>query len=210
MSLVEDLIKQGYLRTPKIIKAFRSINRSDFVLPEDLKYAKENTPLSIGHEQTISQPLTVAFMMELLAPRAGDKILDVGSGSGWTVALLADIVGAKGKVRGIERISDLVHFGKSNLKKYNFINKGIASIRKGDGYKGLPEFAPFDKIIVAASGSKIPVALKDQLKIGGRLVMPIGDQFQSQDIVALTRNTASDFSAIRYPGFIFVPLINEK
>ncbi|MCD4762039.1 protein-L-isoaspartate O-methyltransferase, partial [bacterium] len=149
------------------------------------------------------------FMLELLAPRAGDKIFDVGSGSGWTVALLADIVGKKGEVWGIERILDLVDFGKLNLKKYDFTNKGIASIRKGDGYKGLPEFAPFDKIIIAASGSKIPFALKDQLKIGGRLVMPIGDQYQSQDIVAIAKNTATDFSAARYPGFIFVPLIKE-
>ena len=136
MSLINDLIQSRYLKTPEVIDAFKNIKRKDFLLPEDKDSAEINSPLSIGYGQTISQPLTVAFMLEALQPKKGDKVLDVGSGSGWTVALLSQIVGDAGKVYGIEKIKELEKFAESNVLKYNFIKKAVAEIIQGDGYKG--------------------------------------------------------------------------
>jgi len=125
MNLVDSLIQQGWLKTPRIIEAFRNVKRVDF-LPDNLKNLDElNEALPIGFDQTISQPLVVAFMLELLRPQIGDKILDVGSGSGWTTALLSEIVGEEGRVIAIETIPELKEFGEKNVCKYNFINKGI-------------------------------------------------------------------------------------
>jgi len=209
MSLIDDLIRAKYLKTPDIIKAFQKIKREDFLLPGDEDKAEINAPLPINYGQTISQPLTVAFMLELLKPGAGDRILDVGSGSGWSVALLSQIVGLKGRVYGVERINELKKFAEINVGKYNFIKKGIARIFCSDGYKGLVEFAPFDKIIVAAAAEEIPKALLEQLKTGGRLVIPIGAQQASQDMVVIDKIDKDKFRKKRYPGFVFVPLVKN-
>jgi len=203
MDLIEKLIKMGYLKTPRIISAFRKIKRADF-LPEELKNLAElNEPLPLGFGQTISQPLTVAFMLELLQPEKGDKILDVGAGSGWTTSLLAEIVGNKGKVYAIEIIKELKKLGENNARKYNFVNKGIAEFIHGDGSKGLLEKSPFDKILVSASAEKIPAKLKEQLKIGGRLVIPVRDS-----IFLIVRKT-DKFEEKEFFGFSFVPLVKK-
>lgn len=203
-SLINSLIQEGYLKTPRIIDAFRKIDRADFV-PDDLKSeAYINAPLPIGRGQTISQPLTVAFMLELLQPKEGEKILDIGSGSGWQAALLAHVVGLKGKVFAIELIPELMEFGKENVAKYNFIKKGIVKFLCVDGSKGLPEEAPFDKIIAAATSEKIPEAWKKQLKVGGRLVTPVGSS-----IWLLAKIGKDKFKEKEFPGFAFVPLINK-
>lgn len=202
--LINHLIETGYLKTPSIIEAFKKIDRADFV-PENLKdEAYLNIPLPIGFGQTISQPLTVAFMFELLQPEEGNKILDIGFGSGWTSALLAELVGEKGKVFAIERIPELCEFGKNNVAKYNFIEKGRAEFICADGTKGWPDKAPFDKIIAAASAREIPQAWKDQLKIGGRLVTPV-----EGSIWLLIKKNEQEFEESEYPGFAFVPLISE-
>jgi len=131
--LIDQLIDTGYLHTPRIINAFRKTKREDF-LPEKLKdQAELNEPLPIGEGQTISQPLTVAFMLELLQPEEGNKILDVGSGSGWTTALLSELAGENGKVYGVEIRKSLKEFGEKNTSKYNFVKKGIAHIVLSDG-----------------------------------------------------------------------------
>ena len=205
--LIEELIKDGYLKTPAIIDAFRKIKREDFVLPEDEKYVSVNAPLAIGHGQTISQPLTVAFMLELLGPKAGDNILIVGSGSGWTPALLSHIVGQPGKVYAIEIVPELKKFGEENTAKYNFIKKGIARFFCVNGREGLLEFAPFDKILVSAASEDIPAKLLEQLKVGGRLVIPIGRQYESQDIAAIDKEGKDKFKEKKFPGFVFVPLV---
>lgn len=210
LELVEQLIKEDYLKTPAIIEAFRKINRADF-LPDDLKNdAGVNAPLPIGFGQTISQPLTVAFMLELLQPKAGDKILDIGSGSGWQTTILAYIVNKNcqksgGKVFAIERIPELMEFGKQNIAKYDFLKKGIVEIKCADGSLGWPEEVPFDKIIAAASGEKISQAWKEQLKIGGRLVVPI-----KGSIWLLVKESKTKFIEEEYPGFAFVPLIIDN
>ena len=212
MSLIDSLIQEGWLKTPRIIEAFREIKRVDF-LPEDIKYLAEmNEALPIGYGQTISQPLVVAFMLELLEPQPGDKILDIGSGSGWTTALLAYIVSQKGnskfktngKVIAIEIIPGLKEFGEKNVSKYNFIKKGITEFICVDGSKGYKKDAPFDKILASASARELPQAWKEQLKIGGRIVTPIGSS-----IWLFIKKSEAKFEEFEYPGFAFVPLIEE-
>jgi len=132
MKLVENLIRQGYLKTPAVIDAFKTINRTDF-LPSNLaenrneleKLAEYDQALPIGEGQTISQPAVVAFMLELLNIQKGNNVLDIGSGSGWTTALLAQLVGPKGLVIAIERIPELYEFGRKNVGKYNFIKREL-------------------------------------------------------------------------------------
>ncbi|MDP2709548.1 MAG: protein-L-isoaspartate O-methyltransferase [bacterium] len=209
MSLVNDLIISGYLKSPEIIKAFEEIKRADFVLPEDKARAELDAPLPIGHGQTISQPATVAFMLELLRPAKGEKILDVGAGSGWTTALLAQLVGRSGLVSGAERICELKDFAAGNVAKYNFIKNGTVQIFCTDGYAGLPELAPFDKILISASAEEIPEELLKQLKPGGRLVMPLGEQGKTQSLLEIKKSTRGEISKKEYPGFIFVPLVKN-
>ena len=173
MNLIDFLIQEGWLKTPRIIKAFQEIKRADF-MPEDKKNLAElNEALPIGYGQTISQPLVVAFMIEQLQPQAGEKILDVGSGSGWTTALLAHIVGEKGKVIAMELVPELKEFGEKNVAKYNFIKKGIAEFICADGSKGYKKEAPFDKILASASAEETPQTWREQLKVGGRIVAPV-------------------------------------
>lgn len=208
MGLIQQLIDQGYLKTPRIITAFQKIKRRDFVLPELVNEAEGDYPLSIGYGQTISQPATVAFMLEQLQPQPGDKVLDIGSGSGWTTALLAEIVGPEGKVYGIERIAELKEFGENNTRKYNFVESGRAVFIVGDGSKGLAKFAPFDKIHVGAAAVKIPPDLLNQLVIGGRMIIPIGIDWQ--EMVVIDRKGPNDYQEKRFPGFVFVPLVEDK
>jgi protein-L-isoaspartate(D-aspartate) O-methyltransferase len=206
MSFIDDLIKDGWLKTPKIIEAFKKIKREDF-LPEEMKnLADVNEALPIGFSQTISQPLTVAFMLELLQPKPGDKILDIGAGSGWTTALLSFIVRQKngGKVIAIEIIKELKEFGEKNVDKYGFIEDGVVKYVLGDGSKGFKIDSSYDKILVSASSlSGVPEELKNQLRIGGRLVLPIKDS-----IWLYIKKSDNEFQKKEYPGFVFVPLVN--
>ena len=198
------------MKTPSIIDAFEKVDRKDFV-PEELKdKAYLNTPLPIGYGQTISQPLTVAFMLELLQPEKGNRVLEIGSGSGWQTALLAHIVSGEGKVFAAELIPELMAFGRKNVAKYGFIKKGLLAGKQGtvefhslNATKGMPKEAPFDRIISAASGHDLPAAWKEQLKIGGRIVAPVKDA-----IHLLVKKSETEFEESVYPGFAFVPLIS--
>lgn len=200
--LIDQFINDGTLKTPSIIKAFKKIKRSDFLPPELVAEELVNAPLPIGAGQTNSQPYTVAFMLELLQAQEGDRILDIGSGSGWTTALLANIIGSSGQVYAIERIAELKEFGQNNLKKYNFSNVEFFC---QDGHDGLPKAAPFDRILVSAAAIELPPALKSQLKVGGRLVIPTADQA----IKLIIKRAENKFEQEEYPGFIFVPLIRD-
>ncbi len=202
MSLIDQLIREKWLKTLRIIEAFRSVDRADFI-PADMKnMAEVDEPLPIGKGQTISQPLVVAFMLEHLQPEPGEKILDVGSGSGWTSALLGEIVGSKGKVIAIETIPELKDFGEKNALKYN---GGQVQFILADGSKGYEEEAPYDKILCSAAVQKeVPKAWKEQLKIGGRIVTSV-----RSSIWLLIKKSDAEFEKIEYPGFAFVPLIEK-
>jgi len=203
-SLIKDLIKDGYLKTPVIIEAFKVVDREDFV-PEEIKeQAYLNEALPIGQKQTISQPLVVAFMLELLELKPGEKVLDIGTGSGWKAALIAYLVGNSGRVVSIERIEELYNFAKKNISKHGFVEKGILELILGDGSQGHLEGAPYDKIIAGATADVLPDAWKGQLKIGGRIVAPV-----RQSIVSLDKISKDKFKTKEYFGFSFVPLIRN-
>lgn len=186
-------------------RAFSAIHREDFV-PRDMKaWAQVNEALPIGSGQTISQPLVVAFMLEKLQPKEGQKILDIGSGSAWTTALLAHIVGPNGKVISIEILPELAEFGKRNIAKYNFIKKGVVEMLCANGTEGLEKEAPYDGILVSAALSKkeLPQAWKQQVKVGGNIVVPIRNS-----IWVFTKENENTFKEQEYPGFVFVPFVD--
>lgn len=183
----------------KIDEAFRAIPREQF-LPEDVRdLAGLDRPLPIGYGQTNSQPMTVRLMLEWLGPGDGEKILDIGSGSGWTTALLAHLVGPKGQVHAVEKVKPLVSFGADNCRRLGITN---ATFHQAGEQLGLPEEAPFDRILVSASAAELPRELVDQLKTGGRLVLPVGE-----DILVINKNRGGDYEIEAHPGFLFVPLV---
>lgn len=199
--LVHKLIREGYLKTERIIEAFKKINRADFLPRELEQVAEADIALPIGYGQTISQPSTVAFMLELLQPQEGDKILDIGLGSGWQTAILAELVGSQGRIFAIERIKELKEVGERNIGKYHFKN---VNFLVGDGYRGLEKQAPFDKIIAAAESLELPKAWKTQLRIGGKMVAPV-----KKNLTVIEKITDKKFRNKEYPGFLFVPLITD-
>jgi protein-L-isoaspartate(D-aspartate) O-methyltransferase len=208
-NLINSLIKDGYLKTPAIIEAFKNIDRADFVLEQYQSDAYINAPLPIGFNQTISQPLTVGFMLELLEPKPAEKILDIGAGSGWTCALLAHIVAGEGDKRGlvvgIERIPELKEMTEKNVAKYNFIKKGIVQVITADGSKGYKKEAPYDKIIAgAAATGDVPLAWRKQLKIGGRIVAPV-----ENSVIVIDKVGRNKYNQREHFGFSFVPLVSE-
>jgi protein-L-isoaspartate(D-aspartate) O-methyltransferase len=199
--LVDYLVGTGVLKNLNIIRAISRVDRKDFVVKEAKSFAYDDSALSIGYGQTISQPTTVAFMMEMLEPQEDDKVLDIGYGSGWTTAILASIVGDEGKIFAFEIIPILKKFGEKNMKKYKLEN--VVFI-EGDGSKGLPKEAPFDRILVSAAAPSIPATLKEQLRIGGRLVSPVGSGTQA--IYVIERIGEKAYKKRRIPGFAFVEL----
>lgn len=224
-NLIDSLIKDGYLKTPEIIEAFKGIDRADFVLENHKEAAYINSPLPIDYGQTISQPLVVAFMLELLEPKRNEKILDVGAGSGWTCALLAYIASGgepmssikyrisktngddkQGNIVGIERIPELARMAEKNLAKYSFIKEKIVRVILGNGSKGYKKEAPYDKILAGATAKgDIPLDWKKQLKIGGRIVAPV-----ENSIIVIDKTGKDEYSRKEYFGFSFVPLITNN
>lgn len=200
-SLVDHLKNTGVLRTKIIIEAFLAIDRKDFVPSNLEKCSYEDNALSIGFGQTISQPYTVAFMLELLGVRRGDWVLDVGSGSGYATALLAAIAGPQGYVYGVEIIPELVALGQKNLAKYSVKH---ADIRLSGNTLGLPAEVPFDRILVSASARELPKALIDQLKTGGIMVASIHNE-----IWKIEKSPDGKLIIEKHPGFAFVSLMEK-
>ena len=211
MTLADELIKKGVLKNLRLIEAFRAVDRKKFV-PDDLEgFAYRDEPLPIGEGQTISQPWTVAFMLELLNPQPAENILEIGYGSGWVTALMAHC-GAN--VYAIERIPQLCEFGKDNVENFLATQRkefrdSIVKFYCQDGAKGLPEIAKrvggFDKIIAAAAATILPPAWKDQLKIGGKIIVPI-----EHSIFLFIKKAHNQFNERKYPGFAFVPLVEKN
>lgn len=203
--LLKKLEHAGFLKTPAIMRAFQKVVRKDF-LPDGAKEdAAVNEPIPIGFGQTNSQPLTVAFMLELLQPQPGNTVLDIGTGSGWTAALLAELVGLTGKVVTIECIPELVATARLNLAEAGYPQ---VVVLEGDGRKGSRDHAPFDRIHVAAAAERLPPALLEQLASGGRCVIPVGKGIH--DMLLVTRRRDGTFDEQRFPGFAFVPLITPS
>jgi len=196
--MVDYLVDVGALRTGRIIEAFRNVDRADFVADRDARDIYEDYPLGIGYAQTISQPRTVAMMLEMLSPKEGEKILDIGSGSGWTTALLAYVAGDSGSVTGVERVGELVIFGRENLQKYGFKNAKIVHAKEGLGIAG----EKFDRILVSAAADELPYELIEQLEVGGKLVIPI-----QSSVFEIVKKEDGEFDANEHYGFAFVPLI---
>jgi protein-L-isoaspartate(D-aspartate) O-methyltransferase len=209
-----ELEDRGVLRTPSIIRAFRKIDRRGFVPPGLADEAYEDRPLAIGFGQTISQPLTVAFMLELLLPRAGERVLEIGAGSGWQAALLGYLLGEGAASRPgqrcapvitLERLLPLAELAESNIRACAALKKDIVRVVVGDGARGYPACAPYDRVIAAATTHAIPAAWKEQLRVGGRIVAPVEDTIEVHD-----KLSSSDYNIRVYHGFRFVPLVTDE
>ncbi len=201
-NLIKHLKKEGLLDDKRLLEAFTNIDRADFVEEELKEKAYQNIPLPIGHGQTISQPQVVAFMLNLLNLQKDSKVLDVGFGSGWTTALMAQVV-KEGEVVGVEIIPEIYNYGKNNIMKYNDLQEERVKLFLGDGRQGKREHAPYDCILISAADrdAKLPLRLRDQLSINGRVVMPI------RNSIFLFINLENDFEMHEYEGFSFVPLV---
>jgi len=184
-----------------ILKAFSEVERKDFI-PKDLrKQAYEDIPLPIGKNQTISQPYTISVMLSLAELKKGEKVLEIGSGCGYFLALLSKIVESKGKVFGIEVIKELFELSKENLKEFNNVK-----VYNRNGFFGLKEKSPFDKILISAAIEKIPELLIKQLKNNGIIVSPIGNSY-GQSLIAFKKIKNELKIKKQIPGFIFVPFV---
>jgi protein-L-isoaspartate(D-aspartate) O-methyltransferase len=202
--MVDDAVASRGVRSELVLRAMRTVPREDF-LPERLReFAYEDSPLPIEEGQTISQPYIVAFMTEALALQGGERVLEIGTGSGYAAAILSEIAG---EVYTVERIGQLAEKAASTLADLGYDN---VRVLHGDGTKGWPEHAPFDGIVVAAGGPKVPESLKEQLKIGGRLVIPVGRDPRVQELVRITRISEKEFKREDLADVRFVPLVGQE
>ncbi|MBI2870787.1 MAG: protein-L-isoaspartate(D-aspartate) O-methyltransferase [Candidatus Omnitrophica bacterium] len=195
-----QLIARG-ITDSRVLAAFRKIPRHRFVEPRLAAHAYEDHPLEIGFGQTISQPFMVAYMLQALGLVGGERVLEVGTGSGYETALLASLAQ---EIFSCERIPELAASAEKILKELGIAN---VSLRVGDGSRGWPEEAPFDAIIVSCAAPQVPQTLMDELSVGGRLGIPIGDA-SAQDFVLVER-TAQGLKSKQLGGCVFVPLVGE-
>jgi protein-L-isoaspartate(D-aspartate) O-methyltransferase len=202
--MVERNIAARGVRDELVLDAMRKVPRELF-LPKNLReFAYEDSPLPIAGEQTISQPYIVAFMAEALMLRGGEKVLEIGAGSGYAAAVLSEIAA---NVYTVERLGQLADKAAATLADLGYDN---VHVLHGDGTRGWPEHAPYDAIVVAAGGPQVPESLKEQLKIGGRLVIPVGADQRSQELVRVTRVSANEYRSEDIADVRFVPLIGEE
>ena len=203
-AMVERHLKRRGIKESYILDAFLSVPREAFISDEYAHLAYGDHPLPIEAGQTISQPYIVALMIQAAAIKEGDKVLEVGSGSGYAAAVISRIAG---RVIGIERQHDLVKIARERMQRLGYWNVEIV---EGDGTKGCPEFAPYDAILAAASGSHVPKPLIEQLSPGGRIVMPVGDPGWVQKLIKVTKQPDETLKQDDLGDVRFVPLIGEQ
>jgi protein-L-isoaspartate(D-aspartate) O-methyltransferase len=199
-AMVQQQIAARGVRDRHVLEAMRKVPRHLFVPPAMQPYAYRDSPLPIGYQQTISQPYIVAFMTEALALKPGDRVLEVGTGSAYQAAVLSVLVR---KVYSIEIVEPLAAEAAERLRRLGYQN---VTVRAGDGYRGWPEAAPFDAIIVTAAPDHIPHPLLDQLAPGGRLVVPVGKYFQT---LTRIRRTPKGYKTEKLLPVRFVPMTGE-
>jgi protein-L-isoaspartate(D-aspartate) O-methyltransferase len=202
--MVRDQIARRGVISEKVLAAMRKVPRERFLPVGQADYAYDDTPLPIGDGQTISQPYIVAYMAEALTLKGGEKVLEIGTGSGYAAAILAEIAA---EVYTIERIQGLAEMASTLLDKLGYSN---VHVRHGDGTLGWPEQAPFDGIVVTAGGPDVPETLKQQLKIGGRLVIPVGTSTWYQELVRVIRVEEAEYVTENLVPVRFVPLIGAE
>ena len=201
--MVAQQIARRGVRDERVLEAMRTVPREEFVPEDQRRYAFEDRPLPIGEGQTISQPYIVALMTELLELGEGDRVLEIGTGSGYQAAILAELTP---NVYTIEIVESLAERAAGTLARLGYAD---VKVKAGDGYKGWPEHAPFDAIIVTCAPASVPEALKEQLKEGGRMVIPVGPQWTGQTLYVLTKKRGKvrerDVIPVR-----FVPMVGGE
>jgi len=198
--MVDHQLRDRGISDERVLDAFRQVRREAFVGPDQLRSAYDDRPLEIGLGQTISQPWVVALMLQALELRPTDRLLEVGTGSGYAIAVASQLVGT---ALGVERLPALADAARERLARLGF---GDVRIRVGDGTQGWPEEAPFDAILVSAGGREVPAALVTQLAAGGRMVIPV-DAEVDQDLLLITRDAVGEVSRRSLGPVRFVPLI---
>lgn len=211
--LIEELIQEGVLKDPEVIRAMLAVPREEFVSEELSDSAYIDSPLPSKDGQTISAPHMVAMMSQLLRLSVGQKVLEVGAGTGYHAAVCAEIVAPfrapkdeRGHVFALERVRSLIDFATSNLKRCSYSDR--VTIIEGDGTLGYPGEAPFDRILVTAAAPAIPPPLKMQLKDGGRMVIPVGGAYSIQDLIVMERS-GDAYRESSCGGCVFVPLFGQ-
>lgn len=203
LAMVDMQIDRRGIDSPEVLNAMRQVPREFFLSPAMREFAYEDTPLPISKQQTISQPYIVAYMVDALLLTGGGKVLEVGTGSGYAAAILGEIAD---RVISLERHKSLADSARHTLGKLSYDNVEVIHT---DGSVGWPEGAPYDGIVVAAGGPKVPQPLKDQLAIGGRLVIPVGASETEQSLMRITRVSEDEYQEENLSQVRFVPLVGE-
>jgi protein-L-isoaspartate(D-aspartate) O-methyltransferase len=211
-ALIRKLRAQGYLSTDRVEAAVRAVPREEYVLPQDRSLAYRDHPLAIDHGQTISAPHMCVIMCEGLKLEAGMRVLEIGAGSGYHAALCAAIVAPLGSpkmghVFTVEIVSGLIEFAQNNLARTGYADR--VTLLQGDGGKGLPEHAPFDRILVAAAAPSVPTPLVEQLSPGGIMLIPVGTRGFYQELLVVEKSADGRVTERRWGGVAFVPLTGK-
>ena len=201
--MVRNQVEARGIRSRIVLEALLAVPREEFVPDEMREFAYEGSPLPIAAEQTISQPYIVGLMIDALSLKGGEKILEIGAGSGYAAAVLGQIAG---EVDTVERIGELARGAAATIRKLDYRN---VRVHEGDGSRGWPGNAPYDAIVVAAGGPAVPDALKNQLKVGGRLIIPVGNDRRAQELLRVTRLSETEYRTEEIADVRFVPLIGE-
>lgn len=205
-ALVESLVEEGVIRSKIVKEAMLKVPREEFVPIHLRHYAYEDTPLPIGYGQTISAPHMVALMCEEAQLAPGMRVLEIGTGSGYHAAVIAEIVGPKGAVYSIERLAELSSFARRNLARTGYLDRVTLII--GDGSMGYPPAAPYDRIIVTAAAPEVPPPLIDQLARNGIMVIPVGDRF-NQILYVVRKKSDGSIEYRTVTPCLFVPLVGR-